>query len=368
VQPKPIGQDMTKLFLRWFKRNFSDPQAVILLMILLAGFILVYTLSDILAPVFVAIILAYLLEWVVQFLEKKRIPRRWGVLFVFSGFVTITLLLSLGVIPLIWQQAENLVTDAPKILSKVKTTLDALPEQYPSFITHQQVTELYQSMGEKMGSLGQFVVSVSFSSLLNVAALLVYLILVPLMLFFFLKDKTEIIQWCLRWLPKERQLANRVWTEVNAQIANYIRGKVLEIFIVGTASFVFFSFMDLRYALLLGALVGLSVLIPYIGAAVVTIPVALMAFVQWGADSQFVWLMVGYAIIQALDGNILVPILFSEAVNLHPVAIIISVLFFGGIWGFWGVFFAIPLATLVKAVLSAWEDVKTTEDDVTELA
>jgi putative permease len=359
---------MTKLFLRWFKRNFSDPQAVILLMILLAGFVLIYTLSDILAPVFVAIVLAYLLEWVVQFLEKYRIPRFWGVLIVFTGFVTVTLLLSLGVIPLIWQQVENLVTDAPKILSKVKSTLEALPQEYPSFITEQQVAELYQSMGDKMGSLGQLVLSVSLSSILNVAAILVYLILVPLMLFFFLKDKTLIIEWCLRWLPKERQLVNRVWTEVNAQIANYIRGKVLEIFIVGTASFIFFTLMDLRYALLLGALVGLSVLIPYIGAAVVTIPVALMAFVQWGFESQFIWLMLGYALIQTLDGNILVPILFSEAVNLHPVAIIIAVLFFGGIWGFWGVFFAIPLATLVKAVISAWEDVKTNEDEGVETA
>ncbi len=357
---------MTKLFLRWFRRNFSDPQAVILLMILLAGFVLIYTLSDILAPVFIAIVLAYLLEWVVQILENRKIPRRWGVLMVFTGFVTVTLLLSFGVIPLIWQQVENLVGETPKLLSKVKTSLEELPQQYPSFITQEQVTELYQSAGEKMGSLGELVVSVSFSSLLNVAALLVYLILVPLMLFFFLKDKTEIIQWCLRWLPKERQLANRVWTEVNAQIANYIRGKVLEIFIVGAVSFIFFSLMDLRYALLLGVLVGFSVLIPYIGAAVVTIPVALMAFVQWGLDSQFVWLLIGYGIIQALDGNVLVPILFSEAVNLHPVAIIIAVLFFGGIWGFWGVFFAIPLATLVKAVINAWEDVKTADDEVAE--
>lgn len=61
-----------------------------------------------------------------------------------------------------------------------------------------------------------------------------------------------------------------------------------------------------------------------------------------------------YSVIQALDGNVLVPLLFSEAVNLHPIAIILSVLVFGGLWGFWGVFFAIPLATLVKALYNAW--------------
>ena len=120
------------------------------------------------------------------------------------------------------------------------------------------------------------------------------------------------------------------------------------------ASYALFAFMALKYAMLLAVLVGFSVLVPYIGAAVVTIPIAVVAYFQWGLDSQFGWLMVAYAVLQALDGNVLVPLLFSEVVNLHPVAIIVAVLFFGGIWGFWGVFFAIPLATLVSAVLRAW--------------
>ncbi|MDA7746645.1 AI-2E family transporter, partial [Psychromonas sp.] len=108
------------------------------------------------------------------------------------------------------------------------------------------------------------------------------------------------------------------------------------------------------YSALLALLVGLSVLIPYIGAAVVTVPVAIVALFQWGFSADFVYLMIAYSVIQAIDGNVIVPILFSEAVNLHPIVIIISVLVFGGLWGFWGVFFAIPLATLVKAVLHAW--------------
>ena len=112
--------------------------------------------------------------------------------------------------------------------------------------------------------------------------------------------------------------------------------------------------MGLHYAALLSLLVGLSVLIPYVGAAVVTIPVALVAFFQWGWTGDFFYLMLVYGIIQALDGNVLVPLLFSEAVNLHPVAIILAVLVFGGFWGLWGVFFAIPLATLIKALLQSW--------------
>ena len=105
---------------------------------------------------------------------------------------------------------------------------------------------------------------------------------------------------------------------------------------------------------MLGVLNGLSVLIPYIGATVVTIPIALVALFQFGLTPEFAWLMSGYLVIQALDGNVLVPLLFSEVVDLHPIAIIVAILVFGGLWGFWGVFFAIPLATLVQAVLKAW--------------
>ena len=85
-----------------------------------------------------------------------------------------------------------------------------------------------------------------------------------------------------------------------------------------------------------------------------TVPVALVALFQWGLTPDFYWAVAAYLIIQALDGNLLAPLLFSEAVDLHPVAIIVAILFFGGIWGFWGVFFAIPLATVIQAILRVW--------------
>ena len=153
-----------------------------------------------------------------------------------------------------------------------------------------------------------------------------------------LKDKDELTSQISQFLPKRRRLIEQVGHEMNDQIINYIRGKVMEIIIVGTVSVVLFAVMDLRYAMLLGVLVGFSVLIPFIGAAFVTIPIAIVALFQWGISPEFWWLMVAYGIIQVLDGNVLVPILFSEAVSLHPVYIIIAVLFFGGLWGFWGVF------------------------------
>jgi putative permease len=146
----------------------------------------------------------------------------------------------------------------------------------------------------------------------------------------------------------------KIWVEMDMQVANYTRGKVLEIIIVGSVSYACFSWMELNYAALMALLVGLSVIVPYIGAVLVTLPLVMVGFFQWGLEREFYYLLLVYGIIQGLDGNVLVPLLFSEAVNLHPVAIILAVLFFGGIWGVWGVFFAIPLATLIKAIINAW--------------
>jgi len=188
----------------------------------------------------------------------------------------------------------------------------------------------------------------------SVVGLLIYLVLVPISVFFFLKDREQLMGFMLSLLPGERDLLNSVGAEMNQQLANYVRGKFTEIIIVGSVTFVVFEFLGLNYAALLGFVVGISVLVPYIGAAVVTVPVALVAVIQFGWTWELSWVIIWYLIIQTLDGNVLVPLLFSEANDLHPIAIITAVLVFGGLWGFWGVFFAIPLATLVKAVFNAW--------------
>jgi putative permease len=324
------------------------------LLLLIATVALFYFFGSLIVPVLVALVIAYLLDWPVVHLEKlgmKRFTASILVMLLFSGLM-IMILIGMG--PVLWQQTSNLVQETPYMIEKGKALLLHLPEDYPSLITSEQVKSIVSSVEAKVIEFGQLALSVSLTSLKDVAAWLIYLILVPLLVFFMLKDKQELTQSAERLIPKQRRLIIQVWQEMNQQIMNYIRGKVFEILIVGTASFIAFAVLDLRYAALLGVLVGLSVLIPFVGAALVTIPVAAVALFQFGLETQFWTILIIYGVIQALDGNVLVPLLFSEAVDLNPVFIIVAVLFFGGLWGFWGVFFAIPLASLVKALINAW--------------
>lgn len=349
---------MLNVFERWYKRKFSDPDSVMLLMMLVISSLLLAVWGGILMPVIVAAVIAYLLDWPVTKISSLGLSRGYTTVLVLTAFISLSILIFVGVVPVVTQQSINLIKETPQIWNEGQLWLLRLPETYPDLVRLTQIQDVLDGINERVVGMAEQLLSASFSSLGGLGALLIYMILVPLMVFFMLKDKDLLLENLSNLLPTERRLIKQVGSEMNAQIANYIRGKVIEIIIVGTVSAVTFAFMDLRYALLLGVLVGFSVLIPYIGAAVVTIPVAIVALFQWGVTPDFWYLMVAYGIIQALDGNALVPILFSEAVSLHPVYIIIAVLFFGGLWGFWGVFFAIPLATLVKAVANAWSSPK----------
>jgi len=338
----------------WYRRYFTDPQAALLAVLLVISFVVVFTMGKMLAPLLAAIIIAYLLEGAVQKLEKLNATRILSVNIIFLLFVAFMGLLLFGLLPILWSQLTQFFQEVPNMINKGQGLLLQLPEKYPEFISEEAISGIINDIRGGLSDIGQSVLSISVASIPAIITMLVYLILVPLMIFFFLKDKTLIMSWMSRFLPSERHLVTEVWKEMDAQIGNYVRGKFNEILIVGIASFIIFLLMDLNYAPLLAMIVGLSVLIPYIGAAVVTLPVAFVGYIQWGLESSFIWLMVWYFVLQFLDGNVLVPVLFSDAVNLHPIAIIVAILVFGGLWGFWGVFFAIPLATLVKALINVW--------------
>jgi putative permease len=315
----------------WFNRHFSDPQVVILALVLLIGVAIALFAGHLLAPLIASVILAYLLEGVVRVLVRHHMPRTIAVVLVFSLFLTLFVGTMLLLIPLLAGQVGQLAQELPAIATKMQALALQLPERYPQIFSDQQIFELLASIRNNLTALGQRIVVLSLTSAVQFITFLVYLVLVPLLVFFMLKDKERIVAWFLLFLPRERSLVNSVWADVEAGIGSYVRGKFIEILIV-----------------------GLSVIVPYVGAAVATVPVAVVAYFEFGISPFFWYVMAAYGIIQFLDGNVLVPLLFSEVVNLHPVAIIAAVLIFGGIWGLWGVFFAIPLATLIAAVLRAW--------------
>ena len=403
---------------RWLRRQLSNPQVALLGVLLLVGLVVIYFFGGMLAPFLAAVVIAYLLDGISLRMEKHlRLPRLFAVTAVFIGFLVGILFLCFVLLPSIVNQVQSFVVEgSPKIIRTVKTSFANLADSAPEWLAdsapewlaklgkmaeeetketgEESVTEEESpketgmengnvspvtntgANGGALGrlnidflerqiiNLGQIILAQLLNAFRNVVVWIVYLVLIPVLVFFMLKDKEKIIEWVIQFLPKDRSLATQVWCDVNVQIGNYIRGKFWEIIIVWSVTYATFRLFELKTALLLSLFVGLSVLIPYVGAAIMYIPITLAAFDHAALDSagnwnqkvfwEVFWILAVYTIIQILDGNVLAPVLLSDVTSLHPVAIIFAILIFGGLWGFWGVFFAIPLATLVHAVIKAW--------------
>ena len=344
---------MLKLLKTWLTRYFL-PQELAMLWIFLFFIILLFAfLGKILVPVFIGIVIAYLLQWPINLLDKLGLPRVIAVLSIYLSFMSIVIIGIIYLFPLLSRQLSNLVAELPNMTAKWQELLLFLPARYPDYISAAQIQEWTTQFKLGLSHFGHSVLSASLVYITNIIAFAIYFILVPLLVYFFLMDQAKIIDWITQFLPKKRRLISRVWQEVYAQTGNYVRGKALEMLIVWIVTFVSFTLLQLQYAMLLSALVGISVIIPYIGAGRGTIPVIIIGLIQFGWTVYFAYLVAIYATIITLDANVLVPFLFSEAVDLHPVSIIVAVLIFGGLLGFWGIFFAIPLASVIKAILSA---------------
>jgi putative permease len=345
---------MIQVFHGFYQRYFSEEESIIFTLLLVAFFTVMLTMGSIIAPLLWSLVLAYMLQGLVNSLEKLHMPHHLAVYLVFFLFLGVTFLAFLVFLPFTFNRLTVLIHDMPEMFEHLRDLLLLLPQNYPGVFSADQVQRWFSVIQNEMMAWGQAALGHTISSFPRLVTWLVYAVLVPILVFFMLKDSEKLLDWFSKLLPDRRPIMAQVWHEMNDQLANYIRGKSLQIVIVGAVSFVVFALMGLHYALMLAVLVGISTIVPYIGATAAAVPVVLVALFQWGFGNEFYQLIVIFLVLHALDGNLLVPLIFSETVNLHPIAIIAAVLVFGGVWGFWGVFFAIPLATFIKAIIRAW--------------
>jgi putative permease len=355
---------MRQVVSRWLGRYFGSEEAVLLAFMIATFVILLATVGIFLGPVFTALIIAFLLQGVVNKLSQMGLSNRLSISFAYIVFLFGLIATVMVLVPIVGRQLSLLLAEFPTLLGRFQALLIELPEQYSDYITAEQFQILWVRASEEVAKLAEQILTFSLNSFPSLFGIGIYLLLVPVLVFFMLIDRENLVRFISELLPRNRPVMSKIWAEMDVQFANYVRGKAIEIIIIGSISYFAFLVLGLNYAALLALSVGLSVLIPYIGATVVTFPVLLIAYLQWGYSSEFFWLLIVYFIIQIFDGNVLVPLLFSEVVNLHPISIIIAVLLFGGIWGFWGVFFAIPLATLVKAIFNAWPETRVNDSEI----
>jgi putative permease len=333
---------------------FSSEESIIFSLLIFLFLIALYLLGGLLTPFIVSLIFAYLLIGLSQNFIKFGLSEFMSLLLSYVIFLLSGLGFLVWLIPLIFQQTQAFFLEVPLWLNNFRSYIENLVQSNQEIISSDQISSFFTELVGRLSSLSQGVLDASISGIQDTVVFSIYLIMIPVLVFFFLFDKKRIIKGFLSLLPKKREMLSDVWMEMDDQLSNYVWGKGIEILIVGFSAAIIFGIMGLNYTALLSIIVGISVLIPYVGAFLATIPVIVVALLQFGIGFDFYMIVGLYLLLQALDGNLLVPILFSDAVKLHPVVIMLAVFVFGGIFGFWGAFFSIPLATFIKAIWNSW--------------
>ena len=342
---------MQSLLNKFTKRFFSNEESIYFAILLVFSFLFIIFFGNVLLPVIISIVIAFLLNGLMTGFENLKVSQNLSLtltLIVFFGFY-LSLFMAL---PSIGTEINNLIQNLPSIVSSFQQTL----MEMNNYFSEEDIDLIFANLSNQINTLLSSALGQLAGTITLMFNAILYAIMIPLMVFFFLKDKNELLPIASFFLPKENGFMQSVFSEMNDQLFNYVTGKALEMIIIATASYALFAVLGLPYAVLIAILVGLSVIIPIFGAILVTVPVVLIGLYEWGLTENFYWLLGFYLLIQILDGNVLVPILFSSRNNLHPAVIIVAILFFGGIWGFWGLFFAIPLATFIKAIINSWPD------------
>ncbi len=344
----------------------------------------IWYLQPLLIPVAIAGILAYLLEPAVEWLEDRRLSRTMSVIAVFSISIAIVAGILIYVIPAVGNQAQQLATHMPEYTLRAQALLnetianakrlselpifqrpenpDAQPDIVRGYITSaidEGVAWLQKRLPDMVLAAGQFLQR-SVGGFLGVFGFLLSLILVPIFLFFFLKEGHSISEnWSnylpLRASPLKSEIVSLL-SEINSYLINFFRGQLLVSLIDGfLIGLLLLVFVRLEFSLLIGLMVGLLGLIPYLGMMVCWIPAVIIAAAQFGDWWHPVLVTIIFIGANNLDGMVIAPKIVGDSVGLHPLTVIISVLAWSLILGaLLGALLAVPLTATLKVVLKRY--------------
>ena len=346
----------------FFDRVTASGQIASLVFIGVFLIVFLWSLGDLLHPLLIIVVLAYLLNSLVDKLQQYKLfshfkPKRLAAI-VSAGFLVVFLVVLMAIIPFAIDQLGELISSIRDALreNKLESVLQNLIAYLPFAVSSEAVLDIKNLLAEfknsqQLQALLNSGVLFTVSSAENILSWTVYGVIIPIAVYFLVIDKSQILGWLKRLLPRRIALTARIWARLNTKIGDYIRGKFIEILILVSICLGGFSILELNYAILLSLLVGLAAIVPILGLIAITIPVLIIAYLQWGFTETFWYLLAFYTLVQAIDGYLLIPLLFGEVIDLHPLAIIFGILLFGSWWGLWGVFFAIPLVVLIETIL-----------------
>jgi putative permease len=303
-------------------------------------------------PILISLIVAFLLDPVVQFFEKEKIGRTASIFIVYSlvSILLLTLFLLIG--PPNWDgMLRALKADFPRYFGRAVEYFNLKISVIQSYLPFIKDYDLIEKIRQSTEGLLGAILAQTPKSAMRIGSLF---LLVPLFTFFFLRDSRRIMRGLISLTPNRYfEMVLDIYDHISWQLSHFIRGRILEALIIGIVVWMGHSLTDIRYAPILGAIAGITNLVPYIGPIVGMIPGLIIASVDLGIGAQFWWILCVYLLIAQiiLDNFILIPILISRVSNLHPLLVILAIIMGGKLYGVLGMIIGVPIASIINIVI-----------------
>jgi predicted PurR-regulated permease PerM len=335
-----------------------DTQTIYFVVVgVLLAVIFFYFSRRVLTPFFIAFALAYLLDPVTDRLESLKISRTFSVLVLMAGVFSLVTGIGLLIFPLLKLQAEHLVSNLPNYIAIMQEWMYPLlgvvgePEKIQGILNRELL---------KVGELPLKVISSitsilwgSVAGLFSFILLLANLVIIPVVMFYLLRDYDLINKKMLSFVPaRSREQVLSLIKEIDGVLAGFVRGQLMVGLIMAGLYSIGLFFCGTPMSLFIGLLAGLASLVPYLGLVFGFVPAAILTFMQT-QDWVLVFGVAGvFAVVQGLEGMIITPRIVGEKIGLHPVAIILAVLLGAEFFGLVGVIVSVPVAAALNVLFT----------------
>ncbi|MDE5976847.1 MAG: AI-2E family transporter, partial [Turicibacter sp.] len=300
-------------------------------------------------PFFVAFLLAYIIHPLILWIDRSRLPRVLSV-FLFYAIVFGSLYgLISWFLPTIIKEIHDLIINLPTYLTALQNQLLIFDKHFGLNISEILFSE-YNTWVSALTEHIHEVTSFTFNLVFSIIGSLMFIVIVPIALFYFLKDYEKIVHGLLNLIPKGYRLhAANLSNMLDQSLGSYIRGLALIMVCLSLMATVLLMIAGIDYALLFGFLIGLTDFIPFIGPFIGAIPVIIFSIsISW---NKVIVVLVILAVLQALEGNFLQPLIIGRNLDIHPLFIMILMMLAGTFFSLKGVFFAIPVFLVIRTIV-----------------
>ncbi|GGP13023.1 AI-2E family transporter [Oceanobacillus neutriphilus] len=352
-----------------FKRFFLNNRFVVFLVILLLiGLnILIFThisfvftpfvvlLKTVLLPIILSAILYYLLNPIVNYLEKKKVKRVYSIFGLYLIIIGILTILISSVFPFLRDQITSFITSLPPFISDIEKMVNDFIGG--NFINQFQLVEYIdlQGFATQLSDRSLDIVNSAFSNIGNVIGAVTEIVLaiitLPFILFYLLKDGEKLPGYFIKFLPVSmRKPTLDILKEMNHQISSFIRGQIIVAFCIGVLMYIGFTIIGLEYAPVLALIAAFTNVVPYLGPAIAITPALIVAIVT--SPFMVIKLIIVWTIVQLIEGKFISPQIMGRNLRVHPITIIFIILTSGNLFGIVGILLAVPGYALLKVFVT----------------